>query len=197
MNQVLVIGGGPSHLLHFEECKKFKGTIVSTDRAAKAIMKGGVIPNYIVTAEAAAHLSQLDYFNIEETKKHPIEIIISERTRHELIASFLKNHIKFTTYTPTGFEPCRLPNVGLMAIHYAKNVLKADSIVIIGFEHEGDEYPEFTFRTWITCFWGWVCEWPDELIVNCSEGGVLYGMWKRRHVKKSTLKEVNSLLINK
>ena len=191
MEQVLVIGGGPSHMKHYEECKKFKGTIVACDRATKALMNHGVIPNYIVTVEAAKELSQLDFFNIEETKKHPIEIIISERTRHELTESFQKAKIKYTLYAPRGFEPCRIPNVGTMAIHWVHTQLKPDHIVLLGFENEGIEYSEYTFRMWGVCFFGWVKEWTDkdgkpwDYIINCSQGGVLYS----KRIKRATLKE--------
>jgi len=193
---VLVIGGGPSHMKHYEECKKFKGVIVACDRAAKGIMNNGVIPNYIVTSEAAKELSQLDFFNIEETKKHPIEIIISEETRHELIQSFQKNKIKFSVYAPKGFGIARLPNVGTHAIHWVHTTLKPDHIVLLGFENEGDEYVKRTFDIWETCFFGWVKEWTDkegkawDYIINCSEGGVLYN----KRVKRSTLSEINAVL---
>ena len=194
MEQVLVIGGGPSHMQHYEECKNFKGIIVATDRATKAIMDNGVIPDYICTVEAAKELTQMDFFNLEETKKHPIEIIISEETRHELLEAFQEHRIKYTKYAPKGFEPCRLPNVGMTAIHWVKTMLKPDHIILLGFENEGEEYDEYTFRMWATCFFGWVKEWTDkeslpwDYIINCSEGGVLYD----KRVKKSTLKEVVS-----
>ncbi len=187
---MLVIGGGPSYKKHYDDYKKFKGTILSTDVAAHTIMDNGVYPDYIVTAEAARELSELDYFNIEETRKHPIQIIISGETRNELLESFTKAKIPYKMFRyPEGHVV--LPDVGLTAVVYAKEVLKADSIVIVGFEHEGDEYPEFTFRTWADRFWWFVRQWDDEFIINCSEGGVLYGTSKRKSIKKSTLKEIN------
>ena len=192
MEQVLVIGGGPSHMKNYEGMRKFKGTIVATDRATKAIMDNGVIPNYICTVEAAKELTQMDFFNIEETKKHPIEVIISEQTRSELTDSFKKNRIKYTKYAPRGFEPYRIPNVGTMAIHWVHTTLKPDHIVLIGFENEGDEYPQRNFDIWATCFFGWVKEWTDkegkawDYIINCS-GGILHS----KRIKKSTLSEVN------
>ena len=175
-------------MLHFDECKKFKGTIVATDRAAKAIMNGGVIPNYIVTAEAAAHLSQLDYFNVNETKKYPIEVIISERTRHELTEQFHKNKIPYRCWRYPN-DNYLIPNVGLMSLVFAKEDLKADKIIMIGMEHEGTEYSEFTFRMWTDRFWWFVRMWGDDVVVNCSEGGKLYGKSKGIQVQESTLKE--------
>ena len=195
MENVLVIGGGPSHMKHYDEMKNFKGIIVSTDRATKEIMNHGVIPNYICTVEAAKELSQMDFFNIEETKKHPIEIITSEQTRHELLQSFQKNRIKYTKYAPRGFEPYRIPNVGTMAIHWVHNKLKPDHIILIGFENEGNEYPQRNFDIWGTCFFGWVKEWTDkegkawDYIINCSEGGTLYS----KRVRKATLSEINAV----
>ena len=153
-------------------------------------MDHGIFPDYIVTAEAARELSEKDFFYIEETKKHKTMIITSEYTRHELLQAFDAAKIKWKRFVyPEGHVV--LSDVGLTAVVFAKEELKADSIVIIGFEHEGDEYPEFTFRTWAERFFWFVRQWPDEFIINCSEGGVLYGTSKRRSIKKSTLKEIN------
>jgi len=177
-----------------EEIKKFKGIIVCCDRAARVLTDHGIKPDYIVTAEAERSLAMLEFFDLPLLKKIDVEVITSEHTRNELIDQFNKNQIKYTPYIPLNIEPTMLPDVGMTAIHWAKTILKPDRIVLIGFEHEGDEYPEFTFRTWVGAFWGWVAKWPDEFIVNCSEGGVLYGICKRKSVKKSTLGEVNTSL---
>ena len=191
MNQVLVIGGGPSYKKHYEDYKNFKGVIVVTDVAAYNIIEHGVYPDYIVTAEAARELSEKNFFHIEETRKHKTTIITSYFTRHELLEAFSKAKIPYKQFDyPEGHVV--LPDVGLTAVVFAKEELKADSIVIVGFEHEGDEYPEFTFRTWIDRFWWFVWKWPDEIIINCSEGGKLYGTSKRKSIRKSTLKEINS-----
>ncbi len=134
----------------------------------------------------------LELFDLPLLKKLHTQVITSEYTRNELIENFSKYHIKNTAYIPKNIEPSRLPDVGMTAIHWVKNTLKPDRIVIVGFEHEGNEYPEFTFRSWQGAFWGWVAQWEDEYIVNCSEGGALYGMCKRVRVKESTLKAINS-----
>ena len=193
--QVLVIGGGPSHKLHYDECKKFKGIIVACDRPAKALLQHGVIPNYIVTSEAAKELSSRDFFYLEETKKHDIEIIVSRETRHELLEAFKENGIKWSVYDPLEtqrIEPTLIPNVGMCSLHWVRNVLKPDNIVLLGFETEGDEYTEFVFRCWQGAFWYWVEKWGDNYIINCSEGGKLYGKWKGIPVRSSTLKQINS-----
>ena len=188
LNNILVVGGGPSSKKHYDECKKFKGTIVSTDVAARRLMENGVYPDYIVTAEAAKELTETDFFFIEETKKHQTMIITSPETRQELVVLFQKAKIPSKVFTyPDGHT--RLPDVGLTAVVFARVELKADRILLIGFEHEGDEYPEFQFRTWVDAFWWFVWKWPSDTIVNCSEGGKLYGMKKAVTIKESTLKE--------
>ena len=189
MKQVLVIGGGPSHLLHFDEVKKFKGKIVCCDRPAKAMTDNGINVDYVVTAEAEKTLAMLEFFDLPRLKELKTDVITSECTRNELLDYFSKYQIKNRPYIPKNIEPTRLPDVGMTAIHWVKNELKPDNILLLGFEHVGEEYDEFTFRSWQGAFFGWVAEWPDGYIINCSEGGALYGKCRGKIVQEGTLKE--------
>ncbi len=188
MENVLVIGGGPSYREHLEECRNFKGTIVCCDSPANFLIKNGIYPDYIITIETEV---SLDFFNIKEIKKHGTTIVYSAATKPQLIQKFKESQLK-TKVRVIRNEISRYPSVGITALVYTKEDLKADKILLLGFENEGEGYSERTFLEWRTAFWGFVVEWPQEYIVNCSEGGILYGKCRGKRVKRSTLSEVNA-----
>lgn len=182
MNPVLVIGGGPSHKLHFDECSKFKGIIVACDSAANILIENGIVPDYVVTIETEV---SLDFFDLEKLQEHNSKIITSEQTNNTLLMAFNESDIETICYIPK-YALSRLPSVGITSIVYARDELKADRIILLGFENEGTGYSKRTFLEWRDAFWGFVKEWQNregmswDFIVNCSEGGILYSKRVKR-----------------
>lgn len=170
-NPVLIIANGSSFRKNFENYKRFDIPKIVVDVSASELIRNGTIPDYIITLESS--LSK-DLFNLDQLKPHKdkITVIGSSITRPDIITHITSTGIKFKLFSFD--EEPRCSNVGIFAINYAKRELKADKILLVGFEHMGTKYPDYTYRLWQTDFWYFVKKWPKETIVNCTDGGALY-----------------------
>ncbi len=170
----LVVGAGPSYKKQLEQIKKFKGIIVVVDFNFNEISKYGIKPDYIVTLESGRpNVNQL-MFDAGELKKQKEEITVvgSAITKDEITKYIFQQGIKYLRF-PMKEEP-RASNVGIFAICFAKEWLKCDKIILVGFEHTGTREPSHTYLTWQTDFWYFIKQWPKETIVNCTNYGALY-----------------------
>ena len=170
-NPVLVVGAGPSYTKNLEKIKNFKGKIICFEVNFNKIVDYGIIPDYILTLEI--------YVGEEFFKKPLLELcrikstLVGSAITHPKILQLARDVGVRSTRWISMEEP-RFSNVGTFAINYAKEVLKADKIFIIGFEHDGVEENEFIYEYWKTDFWYFLQKWPKETIVNCTDGGQLY-----------------------
>ena len=170
-NPVLVVGAGPSYKKNLEKIKNFRGKIVCFEVNFNPIVAYGIIPDYILTLEVFVTPSFLDLVNLE-TCKHKTKLIGSASTQPNVIEYARDAGVSSSRWI--SMEEPRFSNVGTFAINYAKEVLKADKIFIVGFEHDGVEENEKIYEYWKTDFWYFLQKWDKGLIVNCTEGGQLY-----------------------
>jgi len=171
---ILIIGAGSSLSKNISDMKNFPGTVIGVDASFNYLAEHGVVPDYVVTLEASKGAITENMFRGENLKrvKHKSKIICSSVTRDKVIQWFKKNGIELERYIHPD-EP-RCSNVGLLAVNYAYEILKADKIFLIGFEHVGRKYPAYIYKIWQVDFWSFIKTWPKETIVNCSDGGALY-----------------------
>ena len=176
VNPVLIVGAGPSYAKNIEAIKNFKGIIIFVDVIFnEMVSKHLIIPDYVCTLEYQVHP---DFFRPKN-----IKLCLDKSV---LICSSITLKSIFLQCEATGFkykrwkddfqlkEEARFSNVGTFSICYAKEVLKADKIFLVGFEHDGVEQHQNTWKYWQIDFWYFVRKWEKELIVNCTDGGALY-----------------------
>jgi len=173
-NPVLIVGAGPSYLKEMENIKKFSGTVISVDFLFNYLAEHDVIADYVMTLESsqtAVSEQMFEYENIIKVK-HKTKMICSSITTAKIIGHFKHAGIEYERFIQN--EEPRCSNVGLMAINFAYNRLKADKIILIGFEHVGTKYPTHIYEVWQVDFWYFIKNWPKETIVNCTDSGALY-----------------------
>jgi len=173
-NPVLIIGAGSSYLKNMSNIKNFPGKVIAVDFVFNYVVKHGIIPDYVVTLESTQNQVNEHLFehgNLVKVK-HKTKVICSSITRPKVIEHFKQVGIEFERFLIK--EEPRCSNVGLLAINYAYERLKADKIVLIGFEHVGQKYPPHVYEIWQIDFWYFIKNWPKELIVNCTDSGALY-----------------------
>jgi len=171
-NPVLLIGHGSSRLKFLKHYNSFPGPVITVDSSANELYDHGVELDYIVTLESGRDRVVRSYFNRDMIKKHNTKIIHSSITKDNIV-QYINEEGKYAELFDFKEEP-RCSNVGLFAVCFAREKLKADKIFMTGMEHTGEEYPSFTYRVWQTDFWYFTRQWPKETIVNCSKGGALY-----------------------
>ena len=171
---VLVIGDGHSYKENLNEIKKFSGKVLCLDVNFNNLVKNGIIPDYVVTLESSIIIIDESVFNSSCLKacKDKTIAIGSAITTNEIIKHITVCGVPFQRWDFD--EEPRTSNVGMFAINFAKLYLKADKILLVGFEHVGSKYPNQTYLTWQVDFWHFIQKWPKETIVNCTNGGVLY-----------------------
>ena len=173
-NPVLIIGAGSSFQKNIGGIKNFPGKVIAVDFVFNELSEHDIHPDYVVTLESQQNAVSEKMFHGEALKraKNKSKIIASPITRTKVIEWFKQNDVEVERFQIP--EEGRCSNVGLMAISYAYNQLKADKIVLIGFEHVGQKYPPHIYQIWQTDFWYFIKQWPKETIVNCTDGGALY-----------------------
>jgi hypothetical protein len=171
-NPVLVIGHGPSFKNDMEGIRNWKYTRVATDVCLDDLLKEGIIPDYVVTSEASRQTCALWGFDPERLVKNGIKVRHSSITRNDVIEPNKNAGVDIKLFDFE--EEVRCSNVGLFALNFCVHELKADKIFMVGMEHNGTEYTDYTYRVWATDFWYFVRKWPKQIIVNCSRGGILY-----------------------
>jgi len=173
-NPVLIVGAGSSYLKNMSNIKNFQGKVIVVDFIFNYVVKHGLIPDYVVTLESTQNQVNEHLFEHGNLKKvkGKTKVICSSITRDKVIEYFKQCGVDFERFIIN--EEPRCSNVGLLSINYAYDILKADKVVLIGFEHVGQKYPPHTYKIWQCDFWYFIKKWPKELIVNCTDGGALY-----------------------
>ncbi len=171
---VLIIGAGSSFQSNIANIKNFPGDIIAVDFVFNELAEHDIHPDYVVTLESSKNAVSEHMFRSENLKrvKHKSKIICSSITRSKVIEYFKQHGVQLERFVIP--EEPRCSNVGLLAINYAYDKLKADKIVLIGFEHVGQKYEPHIYQIWQTDFWYFIRKWPKELIVNCTDSGALY-----------------------
>ena len=171
---VLILGAGPSTAKNMKYIMQFKHPIVCVDFAFNDLVEKGIVPDYVITLEETKHIINPDIYKSEylEICKHKTKIVGSSITRPNIERHIKEHGVVFERYRP--IEEPRYSNVGVMAVNYVHTVLHADKILLVGFEHVGQKYPQHIYQVWQTDFWYFIRQWPKEAIVNCSNGGALY-----------------------
>jgi len=173
-NPVLIVGAGESYKENIKEIKNFPGKVISVDFVFNYLVGKQIIPDYVITLESQQNSVSEKMFGHDNIKKcrGKTKVITSSITPDKVIEHFKKEGIDVKRY-PSDGEP-RCSNVGLLAINYAKKVLEADKIFLVGFEHVGQKYPPTVYNMWQIDFWYFIKDWPKETIVNCTDAGALY-----------------------
>jgi len=198
-NPVLVVGNGPSYPKYYDEIRDFQGKKIILDVNFNDCIKHGIKPDYVVTLESGKARDMIKMFSEDSLRqcKGETTAIISCITKQQLV-DHVKGSLSWETYLfrdEGGAEESNISNAGLFALIFAYRQLKADKIVVVGFEHRGTQYPERAYRVWENDFWYYVKKWPKQTIVNCSDGGVLYFKdWViKATLDKLTINSLNSL----
>ncbi len=170
-NPVLVVGAGPSHSSHIEAIKRFRGKVIIFDVNFNSLVGHGVIPDYAVSLE---RMVRPDYFRpkYSDLVRDKTKFVFSYLTGKSMILQCIAQKLKHERWSND--QSPRFSNVGKFGIVYAYEVLKADKIFLIGFEHDGVSEAPQTWEYWIADFWYFIKQWPKETIVNCTNGGSLY-----------------------
>lgn len=171
MNKVLVIGAGPSMYKKIDFARSFNGDIVVCDVIAEYLLEDGIKANYITTYEIQEGI-ELAFFD-PSLAKYGCTVVYNWKALPKL-----KNHLKKHGFKSTSFQSYRwerVNNVGLLGVRFAREVLKADEIYLIGFDHVGTQYTSRTYQDWLTCFEYFLTDEKDNCkIINCSGSGNLY-----------------------
>ena len=170
-NPVLIVGDGDSLSKNIEQIRNFKGTKIFCDVVVNKLVKLNIIPDYILTLETVV---RTDMFKLKylELCKGKTKMICSASTSGYVTDQNTEVGLSFSRWISKN-EP-RFANVGTFSVVYAKEVLKADKIFLVGFEHDGVSENKNTYEYWCYDFWFFVNQWPKETIVNCTDGGQLY-----------------------
>ncbi len=171
-NSVLIVGSGPSTDRYLSKISKFPGKIMVVDDSFGMCIEAGINIDYAITRESVKHRFLVGMFQPYWLEKFHGMAIGSSVTPEPIIQYFKDNKIPFDV--ARGVDESMTTNVGLFGVVYAHDYLKCDKIFIIGFEHEGDKYPDLTYRTWRNHFWWYVKKWPAQTVVNLCDGGTLY-----------------------
>ena len=170
-NPVLVVGAGPSYSSHIEEIKRFRGKVIIFDVNFNWLAGHGVVPDYALSLE---RFVRPDYFRpkYSDLVRDKTKFVFSAISNKSMILQCIAQKLEHERWV-SDQEP-RFSNVGTFGIVYAYEVLKADKIFLIGFEHDGVSEAPQTWEYWIADFWYFIHQWPKETIVNCTNSGRLY-----------------------
>ena len=149
---------------------KDKGiSVISTDACATELIEMGIIPEFIVTLEEAEKNVNEYMFNWDLIKKHGIKVIGSIITREWLEDKCKEKGIHFQRFK--GYSQSMVTNVGHFGAAIAYSFF-ADRIILIGMNCYGKEpYP---WLNWYSNWRIWIGGLTDNVIINCTEGGILY-----------------------
>ena len=165
----IVIGHGKDWKVQAEKIRGTDIPIISTDVCANELIEMGIIPQYIVTLEEAQKNVNEYMFNWDLIKKHGIKIVGSAITREWLEDECKKRNIHFFRFK--GYSQSMVTNVGHFGAVVSYSYF-ADRIILIGMNCYGDEpYP---WLNWYSNWRMWIKDLTDNLIINCTEGGILY-----------------------
>jgi len=182
-NPYIVIGAGPNWE---KEVSKIIGTdipVISADKCAKPLFELGIIPKYIVTFEESPKYVKDAFFPYEKIKEYNISVIGSPLTRIWLDESLKKIGHRLERFSD--YEGLYCGNVGMFGAMFARYGLKADKIILFGMNCWDRDVPlkgiNWNWINKIPPYLDWYTHWrPFQhknrgVIVNCSQGGLLYG----------------------
>jgi hypothetical protein len=155
-----------------EQAIKLKGrgiSVISTDVCATELIEMGIIPEFIATLEEAEKNVNEHMFRWDLIKKHGIKIVGSIITRQWLEDKCKEEGVHFQRFR--GYSQSMVANVG----HFGAVVAYAffaDRIILIGMNCYGKE--NYPWLDWYTQWRRWISTTTDNLIINCTEGGILY-----------------------
>lgn len=171
MTNVLIIGAGPSYKKKLEQARNFKGITIVHAAFVKIVMDEGITPDYITQYEVDRGLD-LSYYSPFLAKLN--KPVVYNFQAHTPFRRHMENNnfelIKFHSDSHSNIN-----NVGLFAAYFAREVLDADKIYLIGFDHEGTDYHTNVYPKWVENFKVFVEAEKDKCeIINCSGQGKLY-----------------------
>jgi len=180
-NPYIVVGFGPNWE---DQARKLRGTkipIIATDVTSTPLIKMGIIPKFIVTFEEAEKRINNKLFDYNYIRKYNIKVVGSKLTRQWLPDDLLRHKMEFERYDT--YDECS--NVGYFGTIYAKNVLNADKVILIGMDCWNDDIDVKNIHwdnpTLFPPYLNWYVEWrglleksPKGFLVNCTQGGILY-----------------------
>jgi len=173
---VLVVGRGVSYKNHIKEITEFPGETIFIDMVFHDFTKNyKFASNYVMTLEAHIYhqtYKSWTYYYRSYYKNKPTWVCSS--WTQERVKTFIKSS-KLDVIDYIDEDEPRISNVGLFAVVYAFKQLKADKIFLIGMEHAGNDNDQDIFDWWIVDFYHFVRKMPKNTIVNCTDGGALYG----------------------
>ena len=173
-NPVLIMAAGPSFRKNIEEIRKFKGKTIVVDVIFNELLKNNIVPDYVLTLESNTSIVNESLFESSHLAKCKDKtMIVGSAITEDKILNHIRSHGVAIQRWDFEEEP-RASNVGVFALNFAKDHLRADKILLVGFEHIGKKYAGNTYKTWQVDFWHFIKDWPRETIVNCSNGGALY-----------------------
>ncbi len=170
-NPVILVGHGDGWCEQLKKIRNTKIPIISVDICSIPMMSEGIIPSYITTFESAEKRINETLFNFEEIKNHNIPIVGSKITMKWLEKKCRGMGINFSR--SLNYLSSRCSNVGVFSAIFARDVLKADKIIMIGMNSwaDGDKNP---YLIWYTDWRHFIRKASTHLLVNCTQGGLLY-----------------------
>jgi len=170
-NPVIIVGHGPDWEKEADKIKGTKIPIIATDVCSIPLMDMGIIPTYIATYEEAYKRINEKLFDFDRIDKYDIQVVGSNVTR-EWMDLALDDH-GMTLYRYDKYKAYTISNVGIFTCKFAKEILEADRIILIGMNcwdsNHGNPY-----LNWYVDWRRYIEEMPDGFFINCTQGGVLY-----------------------
>jgi len=184
MTDVVIIGGGHSLDKNIEQLKDFKGTVVTTEVSWPKLVELGIAPHYVLSVEVIAGWKMKEY--IPKIKIGNPTVVFSDWSRGDAMAEINKAGYGFEIFTGVSG---RYIDCGAFACYYTTMMIKPKHIGLIGFDHEGKGKRQA--QKWFDGFkehfakFMEECHIKENIIFNCTEGGVL----SHPDVKNITLKQ--------
>ena len=172
MNPVIIVGHGAGWQVQLKKIRHTKIPIISVDICSISMMSEDIIPTYITTLEEATKRINETLFNFEKINNHKITIVGSKITKEWMVEACDKWGINFLRNK--NYNSSRCCNVGVFTALFARDVLKSDKIIMIGMNSWADDDGN-PYLNWYTDWRHFIIESPEHLLVNCTQGGLIYG----------------------
>ncbi len=177
---IIIVGHGPRWE---EEAIKIKGTkipIIATDICSIPLMDMGIMPTYICTYESAHKLINEKLFDFNRINKHSVQVIGSNITMEWMEKELEK--IDMDLYRYDTYNAHDVSNVGIFSCMFAEEKLECDTVILIGMNcwetRVNTTLPAEKRNPYINWYVHWrkyISQLPDNYIINCTKGGLLYG----------------------
>ena len=169
MVSVLIIGAGPSYKNKLELARNFEGIIITHTAFAEIVLDEGITPDYITQYETGKGLN-LDHYPPELAETN-IPIVYAFDSHSPFRKHLSTYHFKSIEFHSNYHH--NINNVGLFGAYFAYEILHADKIYLIGFDHDGHNYYPKQYARWVNNFKAFLTHCPCE-VINCSGQGNLY-----------------------